>query len=497
MLKKKNTLAYRDAFWAGRLGIRKKILIYLTVLVGFIMTVIWVCQIALLYQFYQNYRANQVKNAASAIVQNIDHDDLESLAQRLCEENEICLMLLDSEGEEILSVDTVPFCVLHHMGEKQLSRVIESAPEDGTARMETLSNAPFRTIRYDKEDFEGPVPEAPAQDGRTMLSVQKVTFEDGTSGTLLINVQINPTGMVLVMLRRQFMVILLVILIVTVIVGHFLSKSVSEPIIETNTAAKALSESKYERPPHSGGYKEIAELNDTLVQAAEDLGKVENLQRELVANISHDLRTPLTMIQGYAETMRDIPDERTPENMQVIIDEANRLSSLVNEVLEFSRLRSQSVELNVSEFDLSETIRAIAGRVDAMTGKDGYSVKCEVPESVIVKGDPKRVEQVIYNLIGNALTYTGEDKTVTIREEDDGTFAKVSIHDTGKGIAPEELPYIWDRYYRTKESHKRAVIGSGLGLNICRGILEKHQVPYGVDSKIGEGTTFWFEMEKA
>ena len=103
----------------------------------------------------------------------------------------------------------------------------------------------------------------------------------------------------------------------------------------------------------------------------------------------------------------------------------------------------------------------------------------------------------MYNLLGNALTYTGEDRQVILKEEAGEKKVRISISDSGKGIDPVELPYIWDRYYRTSESHRRAVIGTGLGLNICRSILESHQVPYGVDSTPGVGTTFWFELEKA
>ena len=115
----------------------------------------------------------------------------------------------------------------------------------------------------------------------------------------------------------------------------------------------------------------------------------------------------------------------------------------------------------------------------------------------MVTGDSGRISQVVYNLLGNALTYTGEDKTVRVKQETVGAGVQVTISDSGEGIAPEELPYIWDRYYRSRENHRRAVIGSGLGLNICRGILEKHEAPYGVKSEPGQGTTFWFRLPKA
>ena len=295
----------------------------------------------------------------------------------------------------------------------------------------------------------------------------------------------------------QGVLITIMILLATSVVGFTMARSVSDPIIETNRAALELSRARYTRPPHSGGYLEIAELNDTLVKASEDLRKVEDLQQELIANISHDLRTPLTMIVGYAEAMRDIPDEMTPENMQIIIDESNRLTSMVNEVLDFSRLRQGNFELKQTDFPLTELIREICTRVSKMTAVEGYTVTVEAEEDTLAHGDQARVSQVIYNLIGNALTYTGEDRTVRVRQQLRGNQVRVSISDSGEGIPQDELISIWDRYYRSRENHRRSVIGSGLGLNICRGILEMHQARYGVESELGKGSTFWFELPRA
>ena len=267
--------------------------------------------------------------------------------------------------------------------------------------------------------------------------------------------------------RTQFWLTVGAILVATALVGFTMARSISEPIIETNEAAKQLSESRYD------------------------------LQRELIANISHDLRTPLTMIEGYAEAMRDIPEEVTPENMQIIIDETNRLNSMVNEVLDFSRLRTGNLELEEKPFSLTEQIRGIVGRVSKMTAVEGYTVVFDPAEDRTVKGDSARISQVVYNLLGNALTYTGEDKTVRITQQDIGSRVRVEISDSGEGIPKDELPFIFDRYYRSRENHRRAVIGSGLGLNICRSILEKHGARYGVKSEEGQGTTFWFELPRA
>lgn len=241
----------------------------------------------------------------------------------------------------------------------------------------------------------------------------------------------------------------------------------------------------------------MAELNDTLVYAAKELSQVENLQHELIANISHDLRTPLTMIGGYVEMMHDIPGEATPENMQVIIDETQRLTSLVNELLDFSRLQTGALALNPAPYPFTASVQAITDRVSRMVQQNGYQVVFHPAAQVKAIADEQRIAQVVYNLVGNALTYTGENKTVEIHQEVIGKMVRLTIHDSGKGIAPEELPLIWNRYYRTQETHKRAIIGSGLGLSIVRSILEKHNVPFGVDSKEGEGTSFWFELPLA
>ena len=315
--------------------------------------------------------------------------------------------------------------------------------------------------------------------------------------SLQIYVRVIPVRPTLETMQWLFALVVVIILLATGIVGTTMAKSISEPIIETNLAARELSRSRYARPPHCGGYREIAELNDTLIRTAEDLRRVEDLQRELIANISHDLRTPLTMIEGYAEVMRDIPDEATPENLQIIIDESNRLSSMVNEVLDFSRLRSGTLELQMTDFSLTDLIREIVTRISKMTQAEGYHLVFEPDADYRVTADSGRISQVIYNLVGNALTYTGEDKTVLIEQRNEDEWVRIRISDSGEGIPREELPYIWDRYYRSRENHRRAVIGSGLGLNICRGILENHHVDFGVVSEPGLGTTFWFRLKKA
>ena len=491
----RRNLAYRDTFFAGRVGIRGKILIYLLILAGFMLSLVWVSQSALLFNIFERSAAGQVTNAARQLRDQMEKEWAEPLAERLGAENDLGIWLLDQEGNILFSAGRTRYTPFEKIRREEAAAWYARAPENGRAHIENVRYIPDieeERIRDAGPEIAGRRPETEEQ---ALVLVQRSALSGKTEpGVLMLTTRITPLRSTRDAMRNQFFLIVLAVLLATGLVGYTMANSVSEPIIETNQAALALSQSRYTRPPHSGGYREIAELNDTLVRAAEDLNRVEDLQRELIANISHDLRTPLTMIEGYAEAMRDIPDENTPENMQIIIDETKRLSSMVNEVLDFSRLRTGNLELRKTRFDLTELVRTICERVSKMSGVEGYTVLFEETQPLYVTADYGRIEQVLYNLLGNALTYTGEDRTVCVREERKDTGIRVSISDSGDGIAPDELPYIWDRYYRSRENHRRAIIGSGLGLNICRSILEKHQAPYGADSEIGKGTTFWFEL---
>ena len=245
--------------------------------------------------------------------------------------------------------------------------------------------------------------------------------------------------------------------------------------------------------------KEIAYLADTLNYAARELKKNENLKKELIANISHDLRTPLTLITGYGEVMKDIPNEMTSDNLQIIIDESKRLSSLVNDVLDVSKLQSGTLELKMEHFNINEVIEETIKRYQKLIDNDGYNISLSLSSPCFVFADRQRILQVLYNFVNNAITHTGQDKNVSISQTVSTHFGveyvRIEITDTGDGIAPENLPLIWDRYYKVDKFHKRAQMGSGLGLSIVKSIIELHQGYYGVTSAIGKGSTFWFELK--
>ena len=478
----------------NKLGIRSRIMLYLVLFVAFVIGTMWLFQIVWLDDFYRYYKTNQVASAAKAVLDNIDNEEVEVLADQLASQNDVCILVLDSKYRPVISSEDTQFCLIHRMDVRDLSWWCERIPKDGSTLVEQFNVQPFQNDRYNARRFVGSVPPMAETNHQSLLYAQRITLPDETSGYILLNTIITPLDATVTTLRSQLLLITTVVLVGALLLALLISRNVSRPIIETNEAARELSHGRYVQPRHGGNYREMAELNATLARAADDLNQVERLQHELIANISHDLRTPLTMIGGYAEVMRDIPGENTPENMQIVIDETARLSSLVGEVLDFSRLQSGALPMNVAPFDLTGTVQEIIGRIGKLVESDGYTVCFEPETHLTVHADEARINQVVYNLVGNALTYTGEDKRVEVTQEVRDGRVRIAIRDTGKGIPENELPLIWNRYYRTGETHRRAIIGSGLGLSIVQSILEQHHAPYGVESQLGEGSVFWFEL---
>lgn len=245
---------------------------------------------------------------------------------------------------------------------------------------------------------------------------------------------------------------------------------------------------------------EINQLVQTLNHAKDELSKTEELRRDLLANVGHDLKTPLTMIKAYAEMVRDLTynkKQKRIQNCNVIIEEADRMTGLVNDIVDLSQLQSRVLEMHMERFNITELVYTILKRYDILKEKEDLKFVFDEKNDYYVYADKKKLEQVIYNLLNNAINYTGEDNTVTIRLIPKEDVIRVEISDTGKGIKEEDLPHIWDRYYKNSKKHKRNAVGTGIGLSIVKNILINHHFEYGVISKKGEGSTFYFEAKQS
>ena len=478
----------------NRLGIRGRTLFYFLTFTAVLLVLLWVFQIALLPDFYQLQKTNMLKSTLETIQKNIDNEDLQLLADRIADANDVCVVITDSSGNKLISTGNLRDCVVQRMTEFDLRRYAALTDQNGGTVYRIFNMGGMQNSGYNENRFKGPVPRADGGETRSLVAVGQTNTETGEARYVFLNVTITPVESTMQTLRSQFLFIALFMVLLSFLLSLVLSRRIAQPIVDTSEAAVGLSVGRLQPGVTSVSYREIRQLNATLTQAAKDLRRVEEMQRELIANISHDLRTPLTLIEGYAEAMRDLPGENTPENMQVIIDETRRLTSLVNAVLAYSAGNNGRNPMEREDFNLTRSIRKILTRYGKLTGQGGYHIVFEAAQSVTVNADEMQLGQVAYNLINNALTYTGEDKTVTVRQKVNGNTVRLEVSDTGEGIPEEELPYIWGRYYRGKKPHKRAAVGTGLGLSIVEGILKNHSLSYGVESHVGEGSTFWYEL---
>ena len=484
------------------LSIKLHIFLSMMLLTLGLILVLWISQSVFFNQSYSSVKERDAEHAAKQIGYNVDNQSLQALVNQTSADYELCIKIFVFDGDKAIEkADTgshfLNDCFICKITASQdtLDLWYANARANGGYFSEKISRDSVRDFVYSPEDFVGDTPEASSVAKDSLLGVYLIEDSSGLVNMIVVNSSLAPNNAILRTLRTIMTIFTFVFIAIALIAGFVLSKFISAPIEKIDKTAKALSSANYSVSFEEKGPKEICELAKTLNDVSKELSSVEDIRRELIANISHDLRTPLTMISGYSEVMRDLPGENTPENMQVIIDETARLTSLVNDLLDVSKLQSGTQAMNMQKICITDVILKTVKRYDALISHKEYKILFEYDKPVYIMADETRLLQVVYNLVNNAINYTGEDKTVTVKQEVTDDVVRISIIDTGEGISEENLPLIWDRYYKVDKVHKRAMIGTGLGLSIVKNILLLHGSRFGVSSEIDKGSTFWFEFK--
>lgn len=406
-------------------------------------------------------------------VKNIDSTSILSSIDDLSLDNNICLEYVDNWGNKYYFNNKTTSCLLgkNKNIDKELVKIKQSQEE---IYFEKILN--------------------PLNNSTSLLyGIKK------NNGYVFLFTSLEDIGTTTSLIKNQLIYLTLLTIVLSIIIALFLSKRIAKPISNMTKMATKLADGNYNLVFESTGINELDELANSLNYLEQEVSKTDTYRRDLMANVSHDLKTPLTMIKAYAEMIKDITindKEKTVKNLDVIIEETERLNILVNDILELSKLQNNQETLFIEEFDVVELIKDILRRYEIIKETENYNIILESPEKIIVKADKKRISQVIYNLINNAVNYTGDDLKVTIRLTEEVKDCLVEIIDTGKGISSEDLQNIWNRYYKQEKNHKRNVIGTGLGLSIVKNILEQHGFEYGVNSIKNKGTTFYFKIKK-
>ena len=263
--------------------------------------------------------------------------------------------------------------------------------------------------------------------------------------------------------------------LVALLVSFIFSKNILGPVSVMTSASRRIAEGHYDERVELRGNDELNQLAGSFNQMAEQLEQVESMRRQLIGDVAHELRTPLTAIKGTAEALMDGVLPASTETYQQIHSEAGRLSRLVDDLQELSRVESRSTQLDIHPVDSASLIQTVTKRLKYPFDEKRVKLTLSLPRDPIhVLADEGRILQVLTNLIGNALQYTPEHGTVTISIERDKNEALISVADTGDGIPPEHLARIFDRFYRVDKSRSRARGGSGIGLTIAKHLVESH-----------------------
>lgn len=307
---------------------------------------------------------------------------------------------------------------------------------------------------------------------------------------------LDEDGSVKKMLKEELLYISLVAIVLALVLSYFLAKKLTKPIKNLSEASKFLGTKSFS-VEEEGGYEEIEELKKSLESANDDLKRTMDFRENIIANVSHDFKTPLSVIKSYAEMIKDITGdnkEKREENLDTIISEADRLNTMINEMLEASKNVSALGELNLEKVSLEAISKEIIDKLN--TAENRERIKLDVSGDTMVMADEKKIRSVIYNYLSNALNYSNEDEDVLVRISEEEKGVRYEVIDHGMGIKEEDIKRVWDRYYISSANHELKKYSTGLGLYIAREVLLLHKAEFGVESSYGKGSNFYFVLKK-
>jgi two-component system OmpR family sensor kinase/two-component system sensor histidine kinase BaeS len=337
--------------------------------------------------------------------------------------------------------------------------------------------------------------------GAEMSVALPIEVEAKTVGYLVANspeqeLLLDARQLFLSQLQRNLVFAGLIASAIAVALGALISRAIASPLANLAQAARALSARKWDTRAQPKGTQEIDDVAHAFNNMAESLQQAEVNRRNLTADIAHELRTPLSVIQGNLRAMLDdvYPLERS--EIANVYDETRLLSRLIEDLRELALAEAGQIELKPQAIDVSRLLQATADQFAIAADARDVSLTVQPPVVALFAAfaDGDRAGQVLRNLINNALRHTPEGGHVSLLASSQGAFVRLSVTDTGEGIAPDDLPLVFDRFYRSDKSRARASGGTGLGLAIAKTLVEAMGGQIGVESQLGQGSTFWFTL---
>lgn len=459
-----------------------------------IFAVLWFLQTVFLQTFYNRMTIRNVEKAAAEIVGAQESGDWSALLDTLATDNSLLIFVTDGEGNVLYSADEhTSLYGKERFGGGRANPYLEKGqmnwqagafrnlPRDYDVFLARLSENEGGFVGYNTGDGTAYVCGAALDGGRV----------------LYISTPLGAVGAAVGILRIQLLWVTVLSLALGFLIARSFSRRFARPVADLTLQARHLAEEDFSPAYQAGFCAELDDLSESLNETSVRLRRLENARRELLTNVSHDLRTPLTMIKGYAEMVRDISwrdDAQREEDLAVIIRESDRLTDLVNEILDASSLQGEQGTGPREPFDLSAAARSVVDQFSPLCTRRDVALHVEIEPGQWVIGGEKQLKRVLYNWLDNAIRHSGAGQRVQMLLKGSGGTVRAEVRDQGEGISREDLPYIWDRYFTARE--RQGGGGTGLGLAITKEILQSHRARFGVESDLGKGSVFWFELDR-
>ncbi|MCS0674239.1 HAMP domain-containing sensor histidine kinase [Cytobacillus firmus] len=293
-------------------------------------------------------------------------------------------------------------------------------------------------------------------------------------------------------LNDQFLIAGFITVIFTITIIIFLSKALAKPLIKMKEATSQISSGDFSVSLPKTGDDELGDLARSIQLLADDLNYLREERNEFLSSISHELRTPLTYIKGYADIVqkRNLSTDERNQYLSIILEETNRLSDMVKNLFDLAKIDKNTFDIKKRPIDLNDFMKKIETKFSPAFTEKGMQLSVICRESIIISADASRLEQIIFNLLDNAIKYSSAGDKTTININRTKEHVTININDTGRGISEEELPFIFNRFYRVDKSRARALGGTGLGLAIVKELVHAHGGTISVCSREGDGTEF-------
>jgi signal transduction histidine kinase len=355
--------------------------------------------------------------------------------------------------------------------------VLPDPPTDRVPRWGVLGNVTWATV--------------PLEDGGYVSAMQPA-FRRGSLG------RISATLGFLQSVWWQFLLAGIVAGLISLAIARWLARGMTQPLRDMASAVRRMEVGDYTARIETRSRDEVGQLAVAFNRMSAELEVLERSRRDLVANVSHELKTPITAIRAHLENLEDGIEQPDRETMQVMLGQTERLGRLVDQLLDLSKLESGEVPLQLESMAVAPVIHQVLSEFSVGRAVTDISLVDDVPEDLVVQADPERLHQVVFNLVDNAVRFTPPGGEVTIRGWLEEDRVQIQVHDTGVGVAPEHLPRLFERFYRADPARSRDDGGgTGIGLAIARSIVEGHGGRIVAESEPGNGATFTFDLPAA